>query len=115
MRSTFDAGPLRGTHLALEAIPMPLGIQRHNRVLRYRLTAAGAARREQLLEVDATVGSSVSLIERCAHQWRLAWTGAHEALLMPRLLHGLDGALPTKKNFILIHISKISNKHYNQH
>lgn len=89
---------------------MPLGIERHNRILGYRLAAAGTARREQLLEVDAAVGPAVPLIERGAHQWLLAWTGAHEALLVPRLLHGLDGALSTSdKRIFTIIISKSAN------
>lgn len=91
---------------------MPLGIERHNRILRYRLAAAGTARREQLLEVDAAVWPAVPLVERGAHQWLLAWAGAHEALLVPRLLHGLDGALSAnEKRIFNISISKSANLH----
>lgn len=85
------------TYLALEAVAMPFGIERNDRILRYGLAAAGAASREQLLEVDTTIGTPVPLVEGGAHQGLLAGASADEAFLVPRLLHGLDGALQWKE------------------
>lgn len=85
------------TYLALEAVAMPFGIERNDRILRYGLAAAGAASREQLLEVHTTIGTPVPLVEGGAHQGLLAGASADEAFLVPRLLHGLDGALQRKK------------------
>lgn len=85
------------THLALEAVAMPFGIERNDRILRYGLAAAGAASREQLLKVDTAIGTTVALVEGSAHQRLLAGASADEAFLMPRLLHGLDGALQGKE------------------
>lgn len=84
-------------HLALEAVAMPFGIERNDRILRYGLAAAGAASREQLLEVDTAIGTPVPLVEGGAHQWLLAGASADKAFLVPRLLHGLDGALQQKE------------------
>lgn len=86
------------THLALEAVAMPLGIQCNDRILRYGLAAAGAACRKQLLEVHATIGTTVPLVEGGAHQWLLAGAAADKAFLVPRLFHGLNGALQAKLN-----------------
>lgn len=79
--------------LALEACAVPLGIEGHDRVLRDRLTTSGAAGGEELLEVRPAVGMSLPLVEGGAHQRLLAGAVAHEALLVPRLPHGLYGAL----------------------
>lgn len=85
------------THLALEAVAMPFGIERNDRILRYGMAAAGAASREQLLKVDTAIGTTVPLVEGGAHQRLLAGASADEAFLVPRLIHGLDGALQLKE------------------
>lgn len=78
---------------------MPLGIQGHDGILGYRLTAAGTAGGKDLLKVRPAVGMSIPLVEGGSRQRLLAGTVAHEALLVPGLLHGLDGALIQREKF----------------
>lgn len=79
--------------LALEALPMPLGVEGHDRVLRNGSFAIAAAGGEHMLEVCPAVGKPIVLVEGGARQLLHAGSAAQETFLMPRLTHGLDGAL----------------------
>lgn len=81
------------TYLALEALPMPLGVEGHDRVLRNGSFAIAAAGGEHMLEVCPAVGKPIVLVEGGARQLLHAGSAAQETFLMPRLTHGLDGAL----------------------
>jgi len=89
---------------------MPLGVQGHDRVFRDRITTSRTAGCEQLFKVRPAVGMPVPLVEGGAHQRLLAGSVAHEALLVPRLLHGLDGAL-FKEPFIRNNITRNNHNH----
>lgn len=73
------------SHLALEAVLMPLCIESNNSFVEDRQGATCALGREQLLEVIFTVRFTLTLIEWGSRNWLVARTITHKMLLVPCL------------------------------
>lgn len=77
-------------YLALEALLVPLLLQRDNRLVGDRTAAAGALRRKDVLEVLLAVRLAVALEERRARQRFAARAAAREVVLVPAVAQCLD-------------------------
>lgn len=84
------------THLAPEALLVPLGVQRHHRFVGDRPAAALALGREHVLEVLLAVRLAVALEERRAGQRLAARAAAREVVLVPAVAQRLDHFLHSK-------------------
>lgn len=80
-------------YLALEALLVPLGVQRDDRLVRDGAAASVALGRKDLLKVGLAVGLAVALEEHGAGQRFLAWTAACEVVLVPAVAQGFDDFL----------------------
>lgn len=80
-------------YLALEALLVPLGVQRDDRLIGDRASTAVALGRKDLLEVGLAVGLAVTLEEHGTGQRLVAWSAACEVMLVPAVAQGFDDFL----------------------
>lgn len=99
----MHVGTAKLTHLAPEALLVPLGVQRDNSFVGDRLAAALALGREHVIEVLLAVRLAVALEERRAGQRLAARATAREVVLVPAVAQRLDYFLRTKSKSQLLH------------